>query len=327
MRRRIVLFVLPVTAVLFFFGWRNWKASHEEAGLVLYGNVDIREVNLGFRVAGKVRHLLKDEGDRVQPGEVLARLDDEPFIRELEESAAQVSTAEARLTQIQRGYRPEEIAQARALLNEREATLANAERIRIRKQDLAGRNVVPTQELDDAIAVHSEAEARRNSAKAALALLEAGYRVEENMQAQGELARARAQHASAKLRLEDAVLKAVEGGTVMTRSVEAGAIVQAGTTVMSLSLIRPVWVRLYVHEPELGLIKPGQKVHIFTDSHPGTPYEGQIGFISSRAEFTPKNVETTELRTQLVYRLRVVIQEPDEGLRQGMPVTARIEKP
>ena len=113
----------------------------------------------------------------------------------------------------------------------------------------------------------------------------------------------------------------------MTRAVEAGAIVQAGTTVMSLSLIRPVWVRLYVHEPQLGLIKPGQKVHVFTDSRPGAPYEGQIGFISSRAEFTPKNVETSELRTQLVYRLRVVIHEPDEGLRQGMPVTARIEKP
>lgn len=326
MRRRIVLFILPIAVVSLFFGWRSWQASRREGGLVLYGNIDIREVNLGFRVAGKVRNVLKDEGDSVQPGEVLARLDDEPFIRELEEATAQVSTAEARLAQLQRGYRTEEIAQARALLTEREATLANAERIQLRKQDLASRKVVPIQELDDAIAAHGEAEARRNSAKAALTLLEAGYRIEEITQAQGDLARARAQHASAKLRLEDTVLKAAEAGTVMTRAVEAGAIVQAGTTVMSLSLIHPVWVRLYVHEPELGLIKPGQKVQIYTDSHPDKAYEGQIGFISSRAEFTPKNVETTELRTQLVYRLRVVINQPDEGLRQGMPVTARIEK-
>ena len=326
MRRRIVLSLLLVTAILLVLGWRSWKASRPEGDLVLYGNIDIREVNLGFRVAGKVRDVRKDEGDSVQPGDVLARLDDEPFIREMEEAAAQVSTAEARLAQLQRGFRPEEIAQGTALLNEREATLTNADRVRLRKQDLATRRVVPTQELDDANAAYGEAEARRNSAKAALTLLNAGYRAEEIAQAAGDLARSRAQLASARLRLEDTVLKAAEAGTVMTRSVESGAIVQAGTSVIGLSLNRPVWVRLYVHEPELGLIRPGRKVRIYTDSRPDKPYEAQIGFISDRAEFTPKNVETTELRTQLVYRLRAVVNQPDDGLRQGMPVTARIER-
>ncbi len=326
MHRRILLPTLLVTVVLMAVGWRSWRASRTEGELVLYGNIDIREVNLGFRVAGKVRDVQKDEGDTVQPGDVLARLDDEPFLRELEEAAAQVSTAEARLAQLQRGFRPEEIAQATALLNERETTLTNAYRVRLRKQDLADRNVVPSQELDDANAAYGEAEARRNSAKAALNLLHAGYRTEEIAQAAGDLARSKALLASAKIKLEDTVLKAAEAGTVMTRAVESGAIVQAGASVIGLSLNRPVWVRLYIHEPELGLIKPGQKVRIYTDSHPEKSYEAQIGFISDRAEFTPKNVETTELRTQLVYRARAVISQPDGGLRQGMPVTARVER-
>jgi HlyD family secretion protein len=111
---------------------------------------------------------------------------------------------------------------------------------------------------------------------------------------------------------------------VLSRVREPGAIVAPGETAYTLSLDRPVWVRAYVQEPELGLIRPGQDVQVLTDTRPERPYHGQIGFISPVAEFTPKSVETPELRTDLVYRLRVVIEDADPGLRQGMPVTVRI---
>ena len=324
MSRKSILFLLVAFGALGFGARWSWQALHPATGLFLSGNVDIREVNLGFRVSGKVQEVLKQEGDGVQAGEVMARLDNQPYQKEVDEAEAQKSSLRSRLEMLRHGYRREEIDQARAVLKEREASLANAERLRTRKHDLADRRVVPEQEFDDAEAARDEAEARRNSAQAALRLMEAGYRSEEIHQAEADLARAEAQLASARLRMEDTTLKAPEEATVMSRVVEPGAIVAAGSTVLNLSLRSPVWVRLYVHEPDLGRIHPGQKVEVFTDSRPEKPYEGQIGFISPRAEFTPKNVETRELRTQLVYRLRVTVLHPDDGLRQGMPVTAHI---
>jgi len=209
-------------------------------------------------------------------------------------------------------------------VHEREITFANDERLFKRQEDLFASKAVAVQDRDDAEARYREAEARLKSAREQLALLEAGFRQEEIAQAKADLGRAEAARSSSELRLEDTVLKAPCDGVVLTRAQEAGAILQSGTTVLTVSLKEPVWVRAYVEEPNLGRIHPGMKVQVWTDSRPGKPYSGQVGYISPRAEFTPKNVETTELRTSLVYRLRVVIADPDEGLRQGMPVTARV---
>jgi HlyD family secretion protein len=183
---------------------------------------------------------------------------------------------------------------------------------------------VSIQDRDNAAASHEEAEARLKSARENLALLEAGFRVEDIAQAKADLAQAEAALATANLQVKDTVLTAPSDGVILTRAQEAGAILQVGSAVFTLSLVDPVWVRAYVHEPDLGRIHPGMKVEIRTDSRPDKPYTGQIGFISPRAEFTPKTVETTELRTALVYRLRIVVANPDEGLRQGMPVTVTL---
>ncbi len=313
--------VLAVAAVW----WGNARPRRARGGgLMLYGNVDIREVNAAFRVAGRVIEVLHDEGDVVKPGDLLARLDDEPFRREADEARAQAGSARARAQMLEAGNRPQEIAQARAVAREREVTLANAERLYKRQQELFENKTVSTQERDDAEASYREADARRNSAREALALLEAGFRVEEINQARAELARAEAALAGTELRLTDTVLKCPSEGVVFTRAVEPGAMVQAGSTVLTISLKRPVWVRAYLHEADLGLVHPGMKATILTDAHPDKPYHGQVGFVSPRAEFTPKTVETPELRTSLVYRLRIVVEDPDEGLRQGMPVTVKL---
>ena len=132
--------------------------------------------------------------------------------------------------------------------------------------------------------------------------------------------------ASAELLLQDTTLASPNAGVILTRAQEPGAILQAGTTVLALSLKEPMWVRAYIHEPDLGRIHPGMKVNVFTDSRPNQPYRGQVGYISPRSEFTPKNVETEELRTSLVYRLRITVENPDDGLRQGMPVTVRLSE-
>ena len=325
MKKRLpILLVVVGLAIAGTWWWRGRQLKESQGGLRLYGNVDIREVNLGFRVGGRVSQVVRDEGDAVKAGETLARLDEEPYRRDLEETLGQVASLRARLQLLEAGNRPQEIAQARALVRERQVTAENAGRLYQRQQELLSTKAVSVQERDDAEAKYREAEARLKSGQEQLSLLEAGFRPEEISQAKADLGRAEAAVARAQLRLDDTVLKAPSDGVVLTRAQEPGAILQAGTTILTVSLQRPVWVRAYVHEPELGRIHPGMKVEVFTDSRPTKPYAGQIGYISPRAEFTPKNVETTELRTSLVYRLRIVVDDPDEGLRQGMPVTAQI---
>jgi HlyD family secretion protein len=261
----------------------------------------------------------------VKAGEVIAVLDDEPYRNQVASAAAQVESLRALLKLRETGNRPQEIAQARALVAEREVTANNAERSFKRSEQLLATKAVSLQDRDNAEASYREAEARLKSSKENLALLEAGFRAEDIAQAKANLQQAEAALATAELQVKDSVLTAPSDGVILTRAQEAGAILQTGTTVFTLSLVKPVWVRAYVNEPDLGRIHPGMKVEVFTDSSKGKYYDGQIGFISPTAEFTPKTVETTELRTALVYRLRIVVEKPDDGLRQGMPVTIQLQ--
>lgn len=295
--------------------------------MILFGNVDIREVSLGFRVAGRLAKLSYDEGDPVKSGEVIAKLDDEPYRNQVASVTAQVKSLKERLTLRETGNRPQEISQAKSLVREREATAANAKRLFLRSEKTLVVNGISTQDRDNAEANYHEAEARLTSARENLALLEAGFRIEDIAQAKADLGQAQAALANAELQVKDAVLTAPSDGVILTRAQEVGAILQVGTSVFTVSLQNPVWVRAYVHEPDLGRLHPGTQVEIYTDSRQDQPYSGQIGFISPRAEFTPKTVETTELRTSLVYRLRIVVTNPDEGLRQGMPVTIKLTAP
>ena len=325
--KRKILFLL-ILAVAGAAAW--WYLVPHNAGggpLVIYGNVDIREVNLGFRVSGKISEILKDEGDPVHPGERVARLDDAPYRSQVDQARGQVASLKAKLDELEAGYRKEEIAQARAAVDDAKAALENAVRVFDRRKELFNQKVAAQQESDDAMAARDQAQAKLASARANLALEEAGYRKEEIDQARASWEQAKASLAAAEISLADTDLKAPSSGVVITRALEPGAVVQAGATVLTVSLTEPIWVRAYISEPNLGKVHPGMKALVYTDSRPDKPYEGQVGFISPRAEFTPKPVETKDLRTGLVYQLRVIIPAADEGLRQGMPATVKLIGP
>ena len=258
-KRILILAVLLLLAALGTEWYLHARRREANGALQLYGNVDIREVNLGFRVAGKLAEVLRDEGDQVKTGEVLARLDAEPYRRAVEEARCQAASTRARAELLEAGNRPQEIATARALAREREVTAANAERLYKRQEQLLTQKAASVQERDDAEANYHEAQARLKSAQEQLNLLEAGFRHEEIAQAKADLARAEAALASAELRVDDTVLKAPSDGVVLTRAEEPGAILQAGTTVLTVSLTRPVWVRAYVSEPDLGRLHPGNE--------------------------------------------------------------------
>jgi membrane fusion protein YbhG len=317
-RLLVILAVLLVAAAIAFtFLWPG-RADRE---LTLYGNIDIREVTLGFRVAGRVASLLVDEGDTVHPGQALARLDAKPLELERNEARANAGALGARAALLRAGYRAQDVEQARATLAERRAAAVNAEQLLKRQEQLKDSGAVAQRVYDDAVSARDQARARLKAAEQAYEELRIGYRKQEVSEGEANHSRAEALLAQSEQRLEDAVLLAPAEGVVLTRAVEAGAILAAGTPVFTISLVQPVWARVYVNEGDLGRFAPGRAVLLRTDSAPDHPYHGQVGFVSPTAEFTPKNVETPELRTALVYRARVIVTDPDPGLRQGMPVT------
>jgi HlyD family secretion protein len=324
---KLALRLVGLAAAVIALSGATWWWMHrpiENGGLVLQGNVEVRQVNLGFKVGGRIKAMLVDEGTAVTHGQRLAELDKVYFKDQIAQLEASRDQLAANLSKLENGNRPEEIAQAEAGVAEKEATLTNAKISLERAEALLKTSTGTRKAYDDAAAAYRQANALLNSAQQALILMRAGFRKEDIAAARAQLANGEAAFRIAQRQLKDAELLAPNGGVVLTRVREAGAIVNPGETVLVLSLTSPVWVRTYVSEVDLGRVRPGQEVEIATDT-PGIPtLKGRIGFISTTAEFTPKTVETRELRTALVYRLRVVVDDPQGVLRQGMPVTVTV---
>lgn len=315
-----ILIIGCVLAFAYYF-FKNNRSAKED--LVIHGNVDIRQIDLGFRVNGRLQNMNFEEGDVVSEGNLLAQIDPKPFELELNNQESQLQAAKANYDKLLAGNRYQEIEAAKAFLKEKEVAHANALITLNRQKDLAAKKFASQQTLDDALAREKEAKAQFNSAKSNLNLLESGFRSEEIKQAKAQLDAAIARTDIAKTNLADTKLLAPSKGIIFTRIREPGSIIAFGEPVYTLSITEPIWVRGYISEVDLGRVKPGMQVFVFIDTYQN-PFQGQIGFISPQAEFTPKNIETKEIRTDLVYRLRIAVADPQGHLRQGMPVTIHI---
>lgn len=315
----VVAVLLMVGAILLIV--RPW--SDDDQALKLYGNIDIREVDLSFRVDGRVAEVLVDEGDTVSAGQELAKLDAEPLQADLAEAEAATSAQRAQLDLLREGSRREDIAQAESTVAERRAALVNAQGDVDRLGTLRGTGAIAERSWLDAVSRRDETAAQLRGAQQALAERRAGARPQEIQQAGSNVDRAAASAERIRIRVRDTVLRAPSDGTVLTRAIERGANVSAGSTALTLALAEPVWARIFVDAANLGLVAPGAMVNITTDAAPGMIYKGRVGYVSPTAEFTPKSVETPELRTDLVYRARVIVLNPDSRLRQGMPITVQ----
>ncbi len=319
---------IMISAIVFMFALMIYLfVDHrlESDEIVLHGNVDIRQTELGFRVNGRIAEMRVDEGDTVKIGDVLAVLDQTPFIHARDIAKGQADQAAATLKKMEAGNRIQEIEQARAAVKEQQAAYDYAEKFLKRQEDLLKTKNASQQTYDDAFAQTQETEAKLKSNQEALKLSEEGFRAEDIEAARADLAVANARLAAAETDLKDTEILAPTAGTILTRVRELGAIVENGATVYTLAIINPVWVRAYVSEIDLGRIKQGMEALVFTDTNPDQSFKGQIGFISPQAEFTPKNIETKELRTNLVYRLRIIVDDVKGQLRQGMPVTVSLK--
>ncbi|MCT7650169.1 HlyD family efflux transporter periplasmic adaptor subunit [Aliarcobacter butzleri] len=294
-----------------------------ENNLTFYGNIDTRTVNVGFRFLGKIENITKDEGEIVKKDEVLVKLDTASLEKSLEELNEKIFASKLELSKLQTGYRQEEILEAKAAMEEAIENLNKTKDTYNRQANLFKTKSTSEENFTISQLNYKQALATLDKAKALYELRKNGYRDEDIKIQESNLKSLEIQAQKLKIDLNDSVIKAPVDGVILTRFKEIGAITNAGESILEIAKTDEFWVRAYIDEKNLGNIKPGLKMSIQTDSK-SENYEGVIGFISPVAEFTPKNIETQELRADLVYSFRVIVKNPDDKIRQGMPVTLKI---
>ena len=319
----IVILAIVIAAIAIWLTHRD-AASNP---LVAYGNIDLRHVELPFNASERVAEVLVEEGAQVHKGDVLARLDTRRLQPQLAQATAQVLAQQQIVTRLRRGNRPQEIAQARANVQS-----AQAEAIQSRAQanrleglfEKSQSNAVSGQDREQAQAAATVAEARLDVARKALDLMLAGARQEDIAEAEARLQGLQANLALLQQQFNDAELIAPMDAVVRTRLIEPGELASPQRAAFSLAVVDPKWVRAYVSSTALGAIQPNMQATVNVDAFPGRNFAGWVGFISSSAEFTPKSVQTEELRSSLVYEVRVFVKDPQNELKLGMPATVHL---
>lgn len=325
-KKPIVIGVVLLLAIA--GGITAWRMNHDDANedgsLTLYGNVDQRQAQLAFEVAGRIDSISTQEGQTVKKGEVLAQLDNRRLQQAVDQANALVEAQQEVVNGLEAGTRPEEISKAKADLELAKAKLANAQKSYTRISDLAKRDMASKQQRDDAEAALKVSTAQMKAAEAAQALALAGPRKEDIAAAKASLQASQAQLAQAQTNLTDATLTAPSDGMIQNRLLEPGDMASPQQPVFTLALTQPMWVRAYVAETQLGELREGMPAEISSDSFPDKRYPGWVGYISPTAQFTPKSVEAPGTRTDLVYEIRIYTCDKARELRLGMPVTVHI---
>lgn len=305
-----------------------WPASARsvarDGGVRVSGNIEVTDVQVAFRIAGRVARRLVAEGEGVTNGQVVALLETAELEQELALRQAEVRAAAAVVAELEAGARPEEIAQATAALDMARADAARQSSEFARQNELHAGQVISDREFEAVTAARDMAAARAREAEARLTLLRNGPRAETLDAARARLAQVRAAAALAETRLGFAELRSPLAGVVLSEGAESGEYVAPGTPIVTVGDLDRVWLRAYVEETELGRVKLGASVKITTDTYPGKVYEGRVTFISDQAEFTPRNVQTAKERVKLVYRIKVVIPNARHELKPGMPADAEV---
>ena len=323
--------VLIIVLLLGVGGWfyhqhlqtMEMTAAHE---LKLSGNVDVREISLAFRQSDRIAELLADAGDTVKQGQVLARLDTHELQLARNEAAAKLAAQQSSVDKLYHGSRSEEIQQAQEKVRAAKVTADYAAGVYSRRQQIYDSvEGVSTQELDSARSQADAANAQAAEAEQALRELAAGPRSEDVSQAEHTLQALQEELSRQDYLLSQYELLAPADGVIRSRLLEVGDMAGAAAPVFKISLLDKKWVRVYVKETDLGKIYEGQEARVYIDSQPEKPLTGQVGYIAGTAEFTPKTVQTDDLRTALVYEVRVYVNDEDNVLRLGMPATVRIE--
>ncbi len=320
----VLIFAAGMLGIFLIMLWGFQNKSEHKKNIKLSGNVEITDVEVSFKIAGRVDKRLVDEGDFVQAGQLIAVLDTSELMHEVELKQADVAAAEANLLELVNGYLPQEIARADAQRDKAKANLTLQEADFLRQQQLFQQQVISTREFETSKSLFDKAQAEYVEYSEYYNLLRNGTRAEKISKAEADLQQAKQSLVISEIRLGYANLYSPISGYVLSKNVESGEYVSPGTPIVTIGNLDNVWLRAYINETELGLIKLGQTVDVKTDTFPHKTYPGRISFISSQAEFTPKNVQTQTERVKLVYRVKIDIANPHQELKAGMPADGTI---
>lgn len=323
-KKLVILMLVIAGGILLGVLWVRGLTEADPGIIPVSGNIEVTSAQVSFKIPGRVTQRLVSEGESVTNGQVVALLDQIELEQELAMNRATAQTTQAELAELEAGTRIEEIDQAAAAL---EITRADAIRMDsefIRQKELFAQQVISPSEFEAAEAANRIALEKVRESEANWTLLRNGPRKETIEAARFRLEQANQAVALAETRLGYAVLRAPLSGIVLAEGIENGEYVVPGTPVVTVGALDQVWLRAYINETDLGRVQIGQAVQVTTDTYAGKTYAGRLSFIASQAEFTPKNVQTTQERVKLVYRIKVDIANPDQELKPGMPADAGI---
>jgi len=327
MKRRlpivIILAVLVAAGVYFYPRWKNDRAPVTK--LRFSGNIEAHESQLSFKVQGRIVQLPIEEGQWVEPGTLVARLDTDDFRQRVNVDRANLGVRESSLALTLAGTRHQEVQAAQQAMLQAQADLDQRKLDFARAQQLFAKDAISAQDRDVADTNLKRSQAVFQQAKERYDQAVEGARREEIAVAEANVKQARESLGLSRITLDNATLLAPTAGVITVRQAEIGEVVSPGTPVATLADMDHLWLRAYVPETDLGKIRWGQAATVRTDTYPSKTYKGRISFISPQAEFTPKSVQTFQERVTLVYRIKIDVENPNHELKPGMPADAEID--
>ena len=324
MRKKAVIAGIIVIIGLIVFIVKQTRTKHVDGVIAVSGNVEVTETDAGFKFPGRIEELLTDEGQKVKEGDRIAVLDSVEIQNQVAQSNAVLHEALSRLSELKAGARPQELEQAKALVQTAEAELIKAKKDYERYVVLFEKGAVSAEQRDAMKKARDVAVSQHQKALEELSLVREGPRKEEIAGAESRVKQAEAGVKIAETKMKDTTLFSPISGPVLKKNVEVGEVVSAGLPVFTIGDLENPWIKVYIREDKLGLVKLGQKAEIRVDSYPHKVYEGKVTFISSEAEFTPKNVQTQEERVKLVFGVKVSVKNINDELKPGMPADVKL---
>jgi len=323
MQRRLGI-VLAAALVAGALAWWRWTTDAQHRNEVIKGSgiIEVTEVDVAFEVPGTITERFVDEGVLLDKGEPIARLDDKEYRLQVERASAAQAGADARYRLLLKGSRGQEIDQALAAVEAADSEFDMQQHDFDRIKALRARQVVSQSEYDRASAAFDNARATRDRTHAQLAMLKEGFRTEEVEEGRARLHEADKALELADLNLARCQLFAPIAGRVLSKNREVGEAVAAGASVVTLGDLTRPWLNLYIGERDLGKVALGMPAEVTVDSFPTQPFPGKVTFISEKAEFTPKNIQTQDERVKLVYRVKIELENRNQALKAGMPADA-----
>jgi HlyD family secretion protein len=321
----LILLAAAVAAAGVYFYPRLTKKPEPTNQLTLSGNIEAHESLVSFKVQGRLVELPVEEGQQVEQGALLARLENADFRQKVRIDEAGVAVRESNLALALAGTREQEVRASQQAVIDSQADLALKKADNDRAQRLFSKDEITAQERDQATTAVKRSEAALNAAEQRLNEAQEGTRKEDIAIACANLDQAKANLGLSRVNEGYTTLRAPVSGVITVRQAELGEVVAPGTPIVTLADLDHIWLRAYIAETDLGRIHWGQDATVSTDTYPGKQYHGRISFISPDAEFTPKSVQTNKERVTLVYRIKIDIENANHELKPGMPADAHIE--